>query len=439
MSGSMSGSIAGSNSGSTSGSIARSRCGSLSGRHCARSLARRPSLLAIAAAAICVGPPGAARAQVPPAPATAAPGALGQAPIAAGDVATARDRALNEAFRQLVEAAFAGLLAETGSPPSPALTSLRAGWLQRPKRLVRSYKVLEQSEDGGMLRVRVTAELDEAFMRREFDRSRGTANRGVAPGVLPVLAVGAPEAAAALVAALADQGVRAQLQPGGSTDEAALRAIATRAGRAVALVTGRAASEGPVRGTGQQAVECQLGVRLVPADGPASAERSAAARGFQVKEDDARTACFTRATRDLLPALLPDLGGGASAGDLRVVTLELDINEPAVISPVLRALRKIGGGTSTEVRRVVVGRVEVRVSSRLTAGALLAGLTRELATLATVTRTGGSDQGPRVSAQVRLLPATLPPAAAPAAPGAPAAAPAASGGAPPAGGTVTRP
>jgi hypothetical protein len=369
-------------------------------------------VIAIAAQAHAQAP-----APAPPPPAPVAEGAVGQAPIAAGDVASARERALNEAFRQLVDVAFAGMVAEAGGATSPALASLRAGWLQRPKRLVRSYRVLEQSEDGGMLRIRVTAELDEAFMRREFDRSRGVANRGVAPGVLPVLAVGAPEAGTVLVAALGDEGIRAQVQPGGTSDEAALRALATRAGRSVALVTGRAASEGPVRGTGQQAVECSLGVRMVSADAGAGGERTASARGFQIQEADARTACFARAARDLLPALLPEMGGGraGATGDLRVVTLDLDINEPAVISPVLRALRKIGGATSTEVRRVVVGRVEVRVSSRLTAAALMAGLTRELATLATVTRSG-SDQGPRVAAQIRLLPATLPPAAAAPAP-----------------------
>jgi hypothetical protein len=318
-----------------------------------------------------------------------------------------------------VDAAFAAVAAENGGATSPALAQLRAGWLQRPKRLVRSYRVLEQSEDGGVLRVRVTAELDEAYMRREFDRSRGAANRGVAPGVLPVLSVGAPEAGTVLVNALGDQGIRAQLQPGATSDEAALRALAARAGRSVALVNARTASEGPVRGTGQQAVECSLGVRLVSADGGAGPERNASARGFQIQESDARAACFARAAHDVLPALLPEVGGRAGPGaDLRVVTLDLDINEPAVISPVLRALRKIGGPTSTEVRRVIVGRVEVRVSSRLTAAALVAGLGRELSTLATVTR-AGSDQGPRVAAQIRLLPATLPPAAAAPAPGAP--------------------
>ena len=340
-------------------------------------------------------------------------GVIGQAPVAAGDLATARDRALNEAFRQLVEGAFASLVAESGAPPpTPALTSLRAGWLQRPKRLVRSYRVLEQSEQGGLLRVRVTAELDESFMRREFDRARGAANRGVVPGALPVVSAGAIEAATALVTALNAEGVRAQLQPGAPGDEPALRALAGRLGRGlVALVTGRAASEGPVRGAGQQAVECHLGVRLVPGDGAASSERAAGARGFQTSDTDARNACFARAIRELLPVLRGDLGGGGTAGgDLRVVTLDLDINEPAVISPVLRALRKIGGPTSTEVRRVVVGKVELRVTSRLGAPPLLAALTRELATVATVSRTG-QEQPDRLAAQIRLLPATAPAAA----------------------------
>ena len=54
--------------------------------------------------------------------------------------------------------------------------------------------------------------------------------------------------------------------------------------------------------------------------------------------------------------MLPDLGlAAAGSGDLRVVVLDLDINEPAVISPVLRALRKIAGPAAAEVRRVVVG------------------------------------------------------------------------------------
>jgi hypothetical protein len=360
-------------------------------------------------------PPGAVPGSPP------AEGVVGEAPIAAGNLAAARERALNEAFRQLVEAAFAGLLQESGQAgaATPALASLRASWIARPKRLVRSYRVLEQAEQAGVYRVRIAAELDDTYMRREFDRARGGgANRGVAPGMLPVVASGAPEAAVAVVAALNGQGLRAQLQVGGGTDEAALRAVAARAGRGlVVLVTGRAAGEGPVRGTGQQSVDCQLGVRLIPVEGAAAGEKAAGGRGFHTSEEEARTACFARATADLVPALLPDLGGGGAAGPGadRVITLDLDINEPAVISPVLRALRKLAGPSSTEVRRVVVGRVEARVSSRLPPAALLAALGRELQALATVTRTG-PERPDRLQAQVRLLPQTPPAAPATVAP-----------------------
>ena len=354
----------------------------------------------------------------PGAPAVAAPGVVGEAPIAAGNVAAARERALNEAFRQLVEGGFAALLAENGqAAPTAAQTTLRASWLARPKRLVRNYRVLSETEQNGLLQVRLTAELDEAFMRREFDRARGASNRGLPPGVTPLVSTGAPEAATALRAALTGEGVRVDLHPGAAPDENGLRALAARSGRAMVLaVSGRAAAEGPVRGAGRQAVDCHLGVRVVSGGGD-SPERAAGSRGFAASESDARAACFAQVIRQLLPALLPDLGAAAAApGDLRVVILDLDVSEPAVLSPLLRALRKVAGPTAAELRRVVVGRVEIRVASRLNSAALLAALGRELASQATLTRMGG-DRGDRVAAQIRMLPPSLSPAAA--APGAP--------------------
>jgi hypothetical protein len=377
----------------------------------------RPALWALAAA-LAARAASAQPAEPPPTTMPApAEGVVGQAAIAAGNVASARERALDDAFRQLVEQAFAELVSETGVPVSAAAASLRAGWLARPKRLVRGYRVLEQGEVDGTFRVRVTAELDAAFMRREFERARGSANRGVTPGAVPVVAAGPPEAAAALATALAAEGVRAQHQPGVATDEAGLRAVAARSGRGVVvLVTARVASEGLVRGTSEHAVECHLGVRLVGADGSdKGSERAAGSRAFGAGEQAAQASCFARACRDLLTALLPDLGTAASGGgDLRVLVLDLDINEPAVISPVLRALRKVAGPAAAEVRRVVVGRVEIHVRSRLQPPALVSALTRELASLASVTRTG-QGTGDRVEAQIRLMAV-----AAPATPTAPA-------------------
>jgi hypothetical protein len=307
------------------------------------------------------------------------------------------------------------------------LSNLRTQWLARPKRLVRNYRVLAQNEQNGVLQVRISAELDEAFMRREFDRARGAANRGLPPGVTPLVSVGVPEAGSAVRAALVGEGVRVELQPGAAPDEAGMRALAQRSGRGtVVAVSGRAAGEGSVRGGGVVSVDCHLTVRLLSASGGSdSPERAAGGRGFAPAESDARSACFAKAVRQLLPALLPDLGAAAAApGDLRVVTLDFDLTEPAVLSPLLRALRKVAGATAVELRRVVVGRVEIQVTSRLTPAALWSSLSRELATQATLTRMGG-DRGDRVAAQIRMLPPTL---TAPAAiPGAATAAPPAAG------------
>ncbi|HEY0705171.1 MAG TPA: hypothetical protein VGG33_00135 [Polyangia bacterium] len=389
--------------------------------------------LIVAVAGLLLGHAGETLAQTPPPPVAAPPavpppGVVGQAPIAAGNTASARERALDEAFRLLVEAAFVNLLAESGvATPSPAQTGVRASWLQRPRRLVRGYKVLEQSEQGGMLSVRVTADLDEAGMRRELERARGVSTpRAGSTGTLPVIAVGDESrgAAAAIASGLVAAGHRAEVASGRFGDEAAVRAFAAKSARGlVVTVSAREQDEGPVRGTSQRAHSCEATVRLFPSTGDPLPERSAKARAFVVDARTASSACFGRVATTLVPQVLPDIGGLGLSGELRFVMLDLDLIEPAVMSPLLRALRKVAGPASVEVRRIAVGRAEIAVSTRLTGAALLAGLTRELASVANVVRSG-ADRGDRVTAQIRLLAPTSAPAAPPAA-GAAAATPAA--------------
>jgi hypothetical protein len=231
---------------------------------------------------------------------------------------------------------------------------------------------------------------------------------------LPVVAQTAPEAATALAAALAGKGLRAEVVPGRYPDDNALRPLAQRSGRGLALsVSGTYQDEGPVRGASVHAHGCELTVRLVPTDG-APSDRTQRARTFEAPGRNPGASCYARATATLLPSLLPEIGALGGGGDLRTVILDLDLNEPAVLSPLLRAVRKLAGPASAEVRRIAVGRVEVGVNTRLGAGALLAGLTRELASVATVTRTG-AERGDRVTAQIRMVPQTVPtPAPAPA-------------------------
>ena len=66
-----------------------------------------------------------------------------------------------------------------------------------------------------------------------------------------MVAMSSPEAAAAVAAALAGGGVRAELAPGRLADPAAVRPLALKSGRGVAAaVTGREQDEGLVRGAG---------------------------------------------------------------------------------------------------------------------------------------------------------------------------------------------
>jgi hypothetical protein len=332
---------------------------------------------------------------------------VGEAPVVAGNLAAAKEKAMNEAFRQMVEGTFTALLEELGVPGagavSPALAALRAGWQQKPRRLVRRHQVLEQGEANGYYRVRLTAELDQVYMRREMERVRGPAVRAVAAGALPLVASGALEAGTALTVALTAAGIAVDVQKNTPAEAGKLRELAGRSGTGAALlVSGQAAVEGPVRGTDQVSVECHIGVRVIfaPPRDP-SPERGASGRGFHARASDARASCFATAAAEALGAVVSDLRAASGTGGTRVVTLDLDLNEPAAVSAVLRALQRVGGAHAAEVRRVMVGRVSVQVASGLAPEALAGALARELAPVATVGR--GPTQGDRIELQIRLL------------------------------------
>ena len=234
---------------------------------------------------------------------------------------------------------------------------------------------------------------------------------GSRPGSSRWWAAGPPEAAAALASALAGEGVRAQHQPGAPTDEAGLRALAARSGRGVAvLVTGRAASEGLVRGTSEQAVECHLGVRLVGADGstkgsrarrrqPGLRRRRARGPGELLRPGLARAAA----------RVLPDLGVGAggqrrpAGGDARPRHQRAGGDLAGAAGPAQDRRARRGRGAPGRGR---AGR-DPRAQPAGAVGARSARLTRELASVATVTRTG-QGAGDRLEAQVRLMAVTAP-------------------------------
>jgi len=156
-----------------------------------------------------------------------------------------------------------------------------------------------------------------------------------------------------------------------------------------------------------------MAVRLL-AVGPApAADRGAEARAFSDGKELAHAECLARAAGDVARQIAAGLAGPALPGrDMRAVSLDLDLIEPAALPLVLQALKKVGSVSSAEVRRVTVGHVEIRAITRLAGPALVSAIARELTGVADVTP--GQAVADRAALQVRL--AAPPPPPAPAAP-----------------------
>jgi hypothetical protein len=368
------------------------------------------ALVALAQAA----PPSDARPHVdvrPPIPA--------EAPIVGGNAASARQRALDDAFRQAVERMFGVLIAEAGispsEPPPPALMQLKSTFFSRPKRYIRGYSILEEHEEAGRVRLLVDADVNEGQLRREIDKARGATPVALPASAPSMLLNGeSPEAVLAVARALNGAGVKADAPPLGKLDDAGLRDIAARNHASAAVVVSASVSEdGPVRGTSKWAAGCRLAVRVLSVAGAPPVDRGAEARAFAEGKDAARAECLARTAGDVARQVASGLAGALPARDVRAVSLDLDLVEPAVLPMVLQALKKMGSVSSAEVRRVTVGHVEIRAVTRLTGPALVSAIARELTGAAEVTP--GQAVADRAALQVRL-PAAAAPLAPPTAP-----------------------
>jgi len=135
-----------------------------------------------------------------------------------------------------------------------------------------------------------------------------------------------------------------------------------------------------VRGAGQASVSCQIGAKVVSVpSGQSVVEASAAPRAFAERSPAARADCLARAAAVVAPRLSPSGVGSAGApSDLRVLVLDLDVVEPSAIGTFLKTVRGLGSVSSAEVRRILLGRAEIRVRTRLAAPALAAALSRDV-------------------------------------------------------------
>ncbi len=329
---------------------------------------------------------------------------VGQAPVVAGNLAAARELALEDALRQTVETAMVEILAPSPLSSRPALRPI----LGRARVYVKRYRILEQlppaSDGAGVYQVRVAADVDTAALRREIERVTTAMSLAQAPstpstgGKRPGLALsgtGPVEATAVLSAALAAAGVLV-VPPTVSGTPTPPQAGA---------VTASAATEGPIRGTSKLSIQCRIGLRVSSAAGSVLADETTSARGFAEHEPDARAGCWGRAAAALVPRVVPALGaGGESPGGTRIVTMDVDIVEPAALSALLKSVRAVASVSSAELRRILSGRAEVRVTTRLAARDLAAAVTREAIGALAITTTEAA--GDLVKLRVRGAPSS---------------------------------
>jgi hypothetical protein len=333
----------------------------------------------------------------------------GESPIVAGNAAAAGKRAVADALRQLVERALGELLKEGAGSPAAApsgVAQLKASLANSAQKYVRSYRLIEQETEGGVIHVMVEADVNTVLLRRELDRVRGAS---VAPptALAPVpaasflLVAGAAPVAAITASALTAAGVSARLDA--SPGEAQLLASAAKQNARALFVVATSASEGVVRGTSRLSVKCNLRSRLFQAGGQAQngpvLERSDEERGFAVDEKLARDACFERVASQAARGLSAALRAPAVAAIF--VTVQLDIVDPGPVPILLQALKRVGSVTAAEVRHVAANLAEIRVFTRIGGAALGQALLREVAGKLAVTPT--QTTGDVLALRVRAL------------------------------------
>jgi hypothetical protein len=343
-------------------------------------------------------------------PAAAQPGervVTAEVPIVNGNAVVAKQRALADAFRQVVERAFSDLRKESGGeaqPLSAGLAQLKASFANRGQRFVRSYRVLEEEEGGGRLRVQVDADVDTALLRREMERARGAAAEDLpttsARPAGPSILVGgdlSDEASMVVVKALGTAGVQAQ--SAAVRDEAPLIAAAVRQAAPALWLAATWFGEGPIRGASRVSVGCELRARFWSAGSGAVAivlDRSE--RGFANDEAAARLACWQLAAASLarhLAGSLRRIPAGA-----RYVTLDVDVVEPAALMALIQVVKRLGAVSAAEVRQVTTNQAEIRVFTRMSGREIEAALIRDAAGRLLVAEL--KPPADRVTLQVRL-------------------------------------
>jgi hypothetical protein len=309
-----------------------------------------------------------------------------EVPIVAGNAVSAKKRALADAFRQATEKAFAELLKDGEPLPQPwppGVIQIKASLASAAQKYIRSYRLIEQDGEGGVLHVMLEIDVDTVSLRRELDRARGPANVATpAPRPVANSVLTAGPAGAVMVAALNAAGLRAIVDP--AVSEAQLVGSATKQNAHALFATSTSRPEGIVRGAARVAVTCSIRSRLLLSGPPGGRavvravviDRNDEAWGFAVEEAGARNACFERAASAAVRAFTATVRAPAVTAPF--VTVQLGFEDVGVIPIVLQALKRMGSVTATEPRHIAATTAELRVFTRIAGPALAQMLVREI-------------------------------------------------------------
>jgi len=392
----------------------------LSGATPTVSLARAQGMPAVATAppADVTSPPSGT---APPATAaTLPPGwrlGAGQAPVVGGNSAGARERALNEAFKQAVDQALATFL-DSARRVSEGRTVNQV--LGRPRAFISRYRTLEDGEAGALYRVRLEAEIDQNALERAFVHAPGlaTANAGRGTGASGFLVASSllPEEGALLTAALKKLGLRAEAAPTSVATASTLAPVleaATKASLlAVVSLLATSSDDGVVRGVGLWSTSCRLHARVMSAPaGESLADLEVSDRGFGPQAAAAKTACLTLTSEALASQLAPFGEGPAESSGVRPLVLEVTTREPGALPQLVKALRSMAAVSGAELRHIAGGKADLWVRTTLPPAGLLAALERDHGTGLQITPTPGGDSGDRLRIGLHLEPAVQPPSA----------------------------
>jgi len=335
-------------------------------------------------------------------------------PIVGGNLASARERALGEAMKQAVADAL-GVVAPDARARDPKLV---VQVLARARTFVQRYRTREDGEVGqGRYGVKIEAEVDEAALGRAFEKApaAGAPLATGAPSYL-LVANGPPEAADAVYRALSAGGTRVERSREALSTGAAGEFAAHAGLGAIIFANATVSREGQVRGVGLEAVSCAVAVRLAAAGTAAAlAEDTRTERSFAEHEEEARKDCLGRAAGVAVRHVIPQTGTGRSPSDLRTVVADVDVVEPGAVLALLKQLRGSGSVSAVDLRRVLPGRAELAIRSRLTAPALAAAIGREGTGPVVISGVEVSGELIRMVARTREVAAPVaPPAPAPA-------------------------